>query len=290
MFNRKLLGICLPVIVASAVVGSGLSAWYFEESSNSMDVTGSVSVAPLIEGTLASDLQTGGFKILLDQGKLEQKTNVNYGIKLKKSDDSDLSEITATYTLDSAAVTSYKSNDCDFYLYLKCEVEFKEEIFKYVDPVNTADVAKVDPTVSGTIAVTDAEDDNNRIWSYEIGLGKNISLNSKKQTTDDSNNQFKVTFGIKTGAVTNTATDGQQDNGHTCQFLNYSNPTGQDDTTDFSNATGKPIKKGAYEHMKGQFESPNDDNANQAIKVKFSVAAKSTAPSSGAAVIGQINS
>lgn len=285
MFNRKLLGICLPAIVASAVVGSGLSAWYFEESSNSMDVTGSVSVAPLIEGTLASELQTGGFKILLDQGTLEQKTNVNYGIKLKKSsDDSNLSEITATYTLDSAAVTSYTSSDCDFYLYLKCEVEFKEEIFKYVDPVNTADVAKVDPSVTG-ITVTDADASNNRIWSYEIGLGKNIELNSKKQTTDDSNNQFKVTFGIKTGAVANTATSGQQDNGHTCQFLNYSNPTGQTDTTDFTSATGKPLSKGAYEHMKEQFESPNTDNANQAIKVKFSVTAKSTAPTG--AVIGQ---
>lgn len=289
MFNRKLLGICLPVIVASAVVGSGLSAWYFEESSNSMDVTGSVSVAPLIEGTLASELQTGGFKILLDQGKLEQKTNVNYGIKLKKSsDDSNLSEITATYTLDSAAVTSYKSADCDFYLYLKCEVEFKEEIFKYVDPVNDASVAKVEPTVSGTIAVTDA-DNTDRKWSYEIGLGKNIALNSKAQSADASNNQFKVTFGIKTDAVANTAASGQQDNGCTCQFLNYSNPTGQtDDTTDFTSATGKPLSKGAYEHMKEQFESPNDDNATDAIKVKFSVSAKSTAPTG--AVIGQINS
>lgn len=288
MFNRKLLGICLPVIVASAVVGSGLSAWYFEESTNSMDVNGSVSVAPLVEGTLASDLQTSGFKILLDQGPYEQRNNVNYGVKLKKSDDSDLSEITATYTLDSTAVTSYRSNDCDFYLYLKCEVEFKDEIFKYVDPVNDASVATVSPAVTGAIGVTDANNNNGRKWSYEIGLSHNIQLNSKKQTTDAEDNQFKVTFGIKTGEVTNTAASGQADNGCTCQFLNYSNPTGQDDgTTDFSSATGKPIKKGAYEHMKDQFEGSNaSTNATDAIKVKFSVTASSTAPSSTGPVIG----
>lgn len=101
MRKRRILGIVIPLVAATTVVGSGFSAWYFgsETISTSNDVTFEVTDKVTTLGTLtttvldidkgeyelsttgtATNLETVELKIVLDQGGYQYKKDFNYGI------------------------------------------------------------------------------------------------------------------------------------------------------------------------------------------------------------------
>ncbi|MDY5984336.1 MAG: hypothetical protein SPI94_02575 [Candidatus Onthovivens sp.] len=69
MKKRKILMLTLPLVGVATIVGSGFSAWYFNETTVSDSATLGVAVTELhvTAGTLTIDLPVGA-KVVLDQG------------------------------------------------------------------------------------------------------------------------------------------------------------------------------------------------------------------------------
>lgn len=79
--NRKLFALLLPVIGGAVIVGSGFSAWYFNEATVSASTTGTGKVEELIDtGVLTLNHET--FHFTLDQGGKENATDVTKGISI----------------------------------------------------------------------------------------------------------------------------------------------------------------------------------------------------------------
>lgn len=79
--NRKLYALLLPVIGGAVIVGSGFSAWYFNEATVSKSTEGTGTVEGLIDtGVLTINHET--FTFTLDQGGRENATDATKGITI----------------------------------------------------------------------------------------------------------------------------------------------------------------------------------------------------------------
>ena len=80
--KKKILAAFLPVLAAAAIVGSGFSAWVFNDKlTNSTTVGGTVSIDPTVDGyTVTASLSS--LRLRLDQNSVDEITDNTTGISV----------------------------------------------------------------------------------------------------------------------------------------------------------------------------------------------------------------
>lgn len=130
MLNRKLLALILPAVAVSALVGSGFSAWYFDENSvNKESQNVNVSITDMVDnavGTLnLSEVQAT--TLTLDQGGYQNATVLNKGISF------DEVSVGAEFTFNGNSYTNLSS--AGMKVEVTTTVTFTESLLEYVNVI-----------------------------------------------------------------------------------------------------------------------------------------------------------
>lgn len=54
MKNRKVMMSLVLITAASVIIGSGFSAWYFQESDQKASISGTTSLSPMFQGNITA--------------------------------------------------------------------------------------------------------------------------------------------------------------------------------------------------------------------------------------------
>lgn len=85
--HKKFYNFMLPVLGAAVVVGSGFSAWVFSDTSVTDTLSGTFSIAPVVDNLKVEIKEAGtntdleAVNLTLDQGGIANASNANVGIK-----------------------------------------------------------------------------------------------------------------------------------------------------------------------------------------------------------------
>lgn len=139
MKKRKILMLTLPLVGVATIVGSGFSAWYFNETTVSDSATLGVAVTELhvTAGTLTIDLPVGA-KVVLDQGGATKAA--------------DLKELIYVATESSGNYTKVNSFDVTFSIPTTSAAGLKDSnitaTLKLIPTVNPTLLTYIDVTTS----------------------------------------------------------------------------------------------------------------------------------------------
>lgn len=134
MLNRKILGLVLPAVAVSALVGSGFSAWYFNEKDiTEKEQNVNVFVTDMVDnavGTLTLN-ETQATTLTLDQGGFENATLLNKGISF------DAASVGAQFKFkeNKEAETYNNLTSAGMKVQVTTTVTFTAELLKYVDVI-----------------------------------------------------------------------------------------------------------------------------------------------------------
>lgn len=103
MVLRKLLAIGAPILGMVAIVGSGFSAWYFENQTVGTNTSMGITLTPIATTYGAFDVSEDDYTLVLDQGGYTNRTDVTKGISVQV-EGSDVTSIEASYSIDSGAL------------------------------------------------------------------------------------------------------------------------------------------------------------------------------------------
>lgn len=167
MLNRKILALILPTVAVSVLVGSGFSAWYFNENSvETKNQNVNVSITDKVDnavGALALS-ETQATTLTLDQGGYENATVLNRGISF------DAISVGAKFTFNGDSYTNLTS--AGMKVQITTTVTFTANLLNYVDVIGLSGYT------FGSNVYTLVED-----VVSNAGLDKTISLMSGDECT-----------------------------------------------------------------------------------------------------------
>ena len=134
MLNRKLLALVLPAVAVSALVGSGFSAWYFNEKDikgTSKDVN--VFVTDMVDNTVGTLTlnETQATKLTLDQGGFQNADVLKKGISF------DAASVGAQFKFNEGAYDNLTS--AGMKVQVTTTVTFTAELLEYVEVTGLSD-------------------------------------------------------------------------------------------------------------------------------------------------------
>lgn len=203
MLNRKLLALVLPAVAVSALVGSGFSAWYFnEENIEGVYKDVNVSITNKVDktvGTLTLN-ETQATTLTLDQGGYANATALDKGISFDKE------SVGAKFTFSDGSYDNLKS--AGMKVQITTTVTFSANLLNYVEVIGYT-------LTSNVYTVT--EDASNTGWEKTISLmsGEQCTFlkykkDKKPQNSDDYDtmvdnlNGATITFNWTAAVVTNS--------------------------------------------------------------------------------------
>lgn len=203
MLNRKILALVLPAVAVSALVGSGFSAWYFNENSiegKSQNVN--VSVTDKVDnavGTLTLS-KTQATTLTLDQGGFTNKTALDKGISF------DAASVGAEFKFNEGAYKNLTS--AGMKVEVTTTVTFTAILLKYVDVIGLSDYTPNSNVYTRTQDVSDtgltdtitlmSEEGNCTFLKYKEGMKPQNSKQHKdmKDVLDTATITFNWTAAV----------------------------------------------------------------------------------------------
>ena len=185
MKKRKILMLTLPLVGVATIVGSGFSAWYFNETTVSTTAKLGVAVTEMhvTAGELTTTLPENA-KIVLDQGgaaNANDETELIYvGTPAGGNTYTPLDSFTVTFTIPTASANGLKDSNIKGHFELKPTVN--ETLSKYVEVTTTL------LTLTQDFTFTEGE-----------SLGS-----SWVKTTDESNTIYTATISLPASNAANT--------------------------------------------------------------------------------------
>lgn len=172
MIKRKILMVTLPLIGVATIVGSGFSAWYFNETPVTTSATVGVEVTEkhVATGTLTHTLPVGA-KLVLDQGGPTNATVLNQLIYVAKSDGTKISSFDLSFTIPTLTAANLLSS------HVKAKITL-------VPTVNTTLAKYVDVTTS-KLSIT-----------QEITFTDEETYTGWTKTTSDGNHVYTTTIAL----------------------------------------------------------------------------------------------
>ena len=215
MKKRKILMLTLPLVGVATIVGSGFSAWYFNETTVSASAKLGVAVTEMhvTAGELTTTLPENA-KIVLDQGgaaNANDETELIYvGTPVTGDTYTPVNSFDVTFTIPTASANSLKDSRIKGHFELKPTVN--ETLSKYVEVTTTL------LTLTQDFTFTDGE-----------SLG-----GPWVKTTDESNTTYTATISLPASNAENTP----------FKYKDYSGLNG-----------GKPLNAEQYTAMEGALSS-----------------------------------
>lgn len=134
MKKRKILMLTLPLVGVATIVGSGFSAWYFDNTDigTSKNVGITVTEKHVASGTLTTSL-TGNEKLVLDQGgsDLASREALNKNIYVVNGSDVTIDSFTTTFTIKESVANNLLSSNVK--AQLKLEVAVNTTLDNYIE-------------------------------------------------------------------------------------------------------------------------------------------------------------
>ncbi|MDD7621655.1 MAG: hypothetical protein SOY33_03750 [Candidatus Onthovivens sp.] len=139
MKKRKILMLTLPLVGVATIVGSGFSAWYFDntEIGTSKNVGITVTEKHVASGTLTTSL-TGNEKLVLDQGGSDEisREALNKNIYVVNGSET-INSFTTTFTIEESVANNLLSSRVKAHLALNVTVN--STLDKYIE-VTTSNI------------------------------------------------------------------------------------------------------------------------------------------------------
>lgn len=130
MLNRKLLALVLPAVAVSALVGSGFSAWYFNEKNiEGTKQNVNVSIADMVDNTVGTLTlnETQATKLTLDQGGFQNADALNKGISF------DAASVGAKFTFKDEKNGYNNLTSAGMKVQVTRTITFTENLLEYVE-------------------------------------------------------------------------------------------------------------------------------------------------------------
>lgn len=194
MMKRKILAVTIPVVGCLTVVGSGFSAWYFDEAVTDSSESSALNtyVTEKVESKDVSLSFTESNKgdvlnnkyLILDQGGVKN-TDPTVGIMIADNKLNETVEDTRSYTFkvefngSNSNLTLNKIYDAHMELSVTVEIDLSDKLFQYVTLVDGASMGvKYTPTGEGPDETVDFVDiaKNNNKWTATYTLEKPSDL------------------------------------------------------------------------------------------------------------------
>ena len=133
MKKRKILMLTLPLVGVATIVGSGFSAWYFDNTDigTSKNVGITVTEKHVASGTLTTSL-TGNEKLVLDQGGSDEisREALNKNIYVVNGSET-INSFTTTFIIEESVANNLLSSNVK--AQLKLEVAVNTTLDKYIE-------------------------------------------------------------------------------------------------------------------------------------------------------------
>ena len=208
MKKKFLVGSLLPVLAGAAVVGSGFSLWFFNDTEKNANQDASANVTQLVE--VGSVKAASNFKIIFDQTEAGRGSNALTGIPGAKGIYLDWTD--GESAKKQAVYTSPDSNsgaiDSDDNVHVKFVTEIKvsdSKILEYVK-LSYGSTTVVEGTDTYTITQYFESDTSAENKSFDWTVAKFDYKESKQPSTSALYKEFYKLVHNATFAVTYTAT------------------------------------------------------------------------------------
>ena len=213
MKKRKILMLTLPLVGVATIVGSGFSAWYFDNTDigTSKNVGITVTEKHVASGTLTTSL-TGNEKLVLDQGgsDLASREALNKNIYVVNGSEI-VNSFTTTFTIEESVANNLVSSR------VKAHLELNVAVNSTLDKYINVDTTKIDYTTDFS-------------FNEEVGEIDGAKLTLAKETVG-ADTMFKYTL---TTSIAGSTVSGSP--------FKY-------DTTNTTAKTGKPTTEAHYDAM-----------------------------------------
>ena len=196
MLKRKLLMTVLPLLTAGVIVGSGFSAWVFDNEGKTDDTqTGSVLITDVDNNdTSITFNKINGLELVLDQGGYDKLTDKDVGTYFRDSGSSNVNSLTGSAVVDrSGATYNFKITVViDPNLNGWLEVDGTKDLLTYKD--QTAKFTETG-TDSGVYVAQVADTAANATFELDLENLINYTIKPTAQTGPDSWNTLNTAVG-----------------------------------------------------------------------------------------------
>ena len=196
MKKRKILMLTLPLVGVATIVGSGFSAWHFNETEVKTSAALGVAVTELhvTAGTLTTTLPVGA-KVVLDQGGATKASNLNELIYVSTESGGNYTKVESFKVIFSIPTTSAAGlNDSQIKATLKLTPTVNTTLLEYID-VTTSSI-----TLNKTFTL-DADEEPGDGWTRSIDGANTLYTATVSLPASNAGTLFKYKEGKKPTTV-----------------------------------------------------------------------------------------